>query len=104
MDVEAKAQWYLQREENLSEIEPPLQIDNWLIKERSFNDIYDKYDNSDYNDEKDDRWLSNVEIITHASPHRRIWMGPQFMFKIYNTPSGLVTKKIIITPCFPIHN
>ncbi|XP_049537113.1 uncharacterized protein LOC125951959 isoform X2 [Anopheles darlingi] len=36
----------------------------------------------------DDRWLSQVEIITHAGPHRRLWMGPQFMFKTYNTPSG----------------
>lgn len=33
-------------------------------------------------------WLSQVEIITHAGPHRRLWMGPQFMFKTYNTPSG----------------
>lgn len=36
----------------------------------------------------DDRWLSRVEIITHAGPHRRLWMGPQFIFKTYNTPSG----------------
>ena len=36
----------------------------------------------------DDRWLSHVEIITHAGPHRRLWMGPQFMFKTYSTPSG----------------
>lgn len=34
------------------------------------------------------RWLSQVEIITHAGPHRRLWMGPQCVFKTYNTPSG----------------
>lgn len=34
-----------------------------------------------------DHWLSQVEIITHAGPHRRLWMGPQFMFKTYNAPS-----------------
>lgn len=34
-----------------------------------------------------DQWLSQVEIITHAGPHRRLWMGPQFMFKTYNAPS-----------------
>lgn len=35
----------------------------------------------------DDQWLSQVEIITHAGPHRRLWMGPQFIFKTYNAPS-----------------
>ena len=35
-----------------------------------------------------ERWLSQVEILTHAGPHRRLWMGPQFTFKTYNTPSG----------------
>lgn len=38
-----------------------------------------------------ERWLSQVEILTHAGPHRRLWMGPQFTFKTYNTPSGLVS-------------
>lgn len=36
---------------------------------------------------QNDQWLSQVEIITHAGPHRRLWMGPQFMFKTYNAPS-----------------
>ena len=26
-------------------------------------------------------WLAQVEINTHAGPHRRLWMGPQFTFK-----------------------
>lgn len=39
-------------------------------------------------DEGGDSWLSQVEIVTHAGPHRRLWMGPQFVFKTYNTPSG----------------
>ena len=34
------------------------------------------------------QWLSQVEIFTHAGPHRRLWMGPQFIFKTYNAPSG----------------
>lgn len=28
-------------------------------------------------------WLSEVEIATHNSPHRRLWMGPQFRYKTY---------------------
>ncbi|XP_022648182.1 breast carcinoma-amplified sequence 3-like isoform X2 [Varroa destructor] len=26
-------------------------------------------------------WMSQVEIVTYAPPHRRLWMGPQFSFK-----------------------
>ncbi|PZC83387.1 hypothetical protein B5X24_HaOG207770 [Helicoverpa armigera] len=33
---------------------------------------------------EEERWLSQVEIVTHAGPHRRLWMGPQFVFKTYN--------------------
>ncbi|XP_037302060.1 breast carcinoma-amplified sequence 3 homolog [Manduca sexta] len=33
---------------------------------------------------EEERWLSKVEIVTHAGPHRRLWMGPQFVFKTYN--------------------
>lgn len=34
----------------------------------------------------DDNWLSQVEIQTHAPPSRRLWMGPQFSFKPYQSP------------------
>ncbi|KAG8234132.1 hypothetical protein J437_LFUL007498 [Ladona fulva] len=45
--------------------------------------------NSHHHAHSDERWLSQVEIITHAGPHRRLWMGPQFVFKTYNcTLSG----------------
>jgi len=43
--------------------------------------------------ESDERWLSQVEIVTHAGPHRRLWMGPQFTFKTYNSAvSGWVME------------
>ncbi|XP_076801852.1 BCAS3 microtubule associated cell migration factor-like isoform X2 [Clavelina lepadiformis] len=28
-----------------------------------------------------DEWLSQVEMVTHEGPSRRLWMGPQFCFK-----------------------
>ncbi|XP_046644842.1 breast carcinoma-amplified sequence 3 homolog isoform X3 [Daphnia pulicaria] len=31
--------------------------------------------------EMQETWLAHVEINTHAGPHRRLWMGPQFTFK-----------------------
>lgn len=111
--MEAKAQWTLQRQESAtaSDIQPPLPLDNWLVKDRFLEDtvadVVSDYGSFDYHHrgtggagsdhrgstssiDHDDRWLSQVEIITHAGPHRRLWMGPQFMFKTYNTPSGLV--------------
>ncbi|XP_049300952.1 uncharacterized protein LOC125774756 isoform X2 [Anopheles funestus] len=109
LEVEAKAQWCLQRQENSSagDIQPPLSLDNWLIKDRFIESVvggrsdagsmqdYDRLLHSHHRGstgnisvDHDDRWLSQVEIITHAGPHRRLWMGPQFMFKTYNTPSG----------------
>lgn len=92
LDVEAKAQWYLQRQNTSAELSPPLPKDNWLIKDRLIDNSLnvDMYSDMERTVERDDRWLSQVEIITHAGPHRRLWMGPQFMFKTYNTPSGLV--------------
>uniref|UniRef100_A0AAG5DQU3 BCAS3 domain-containing protein n=1 Tax=Anopheles atroparvus TaxID=41427 RepID=A0AAG5DQU3_ANOAO len=116
LEVEAKAQWCLQRQENASagDIQPPLSLDNWLIKDRFLEEgsggvklDYGEYHykssareldkqqqqqlpslGSAVSVDHDERWLSQVEIITHAGPHRRLWMGPQFMFKTYNTPSG----------------
>uniref|UniRef100_A0A182T3E6 BCAS3 domain-containing protein n=1 Tax=Anopheles maculatus TaxID=74869 RepID=A0A182T3E6_9DIPT len=112
LEVEAKAQWCLQRQENAStgDIQPPLSLDNWLIKDRFIEDgvvggrtdgagsvpDYERLQQHPHHRgsagslsvDHDDRWLSQVEIITHAGPHRRLWMGPQFMFKTYNTPSG----------------
>lgn len=36
------------------------------------------------------RCFSQVEIVTHTGPHRRLWMGPQFQFKTIH-PSGQTT-------------
>lgn len=37
----------------------------------------------------DDRWLSQVEIITYTGPDRRLWMGPQILFKTFiMSPTG----------------
>ena len=38
--------------------------------------------------ERDDEWLTNIEMESHAGPHRRLWMGPQFSFKTYQPPGS----------------
>ncbi|RVE64468.1 hypothetical protein OJAV_G00126170 [Oryzias javanicus] len=45
---------------------------------------------SDHGTQEDEEWLSQVEIVTHTGPHRRLWMGPQFQFKTIH-PSGQTT-------------
>lgn len=96
LHVEPKAQWILGSRSNTQvELSPPLSSENWLIKDR----VIDNNLNMDgqienaTNYQRNDRWLSQVEIVTHAGPHRRLWMGPQFVFKTYNTPSGFVFPK-----------
>lgn len=84
LEVEAKGQWPLLRTPTSSEIVPPLPLSNPLLS------VTFTPKNSQELDTAEDRWLSQVEIVTHAGPHRRLWMGPQFVFKTYNAPSGLV--------------
>ncbi|XP_020802869.1 breast carcinoma-amplified sequence 3 homolog isoform X2 [Drosophila serrata] len=89
LEVEARAQWNLgRRKDGSQEIIPPLGLDNWLIKDRHASLLLDSAHQFDEPDERAESWLAQVEIITHAGPHRRLWMGPQFVFKNYNTPSG----------------
>lgn len=84
LDVEAKGQWPFLRSPNSSEIIPPLPLSSPLLNVSIVPKINQELDTAE------DRWLSQVEIVTHAGPHRRLWMGPQFIFKTYNVPSGLV--------------
>lgn len=82
LEIEAKGQWPLQRMPNSLEILPPLVPSSPLL-------CYSGSPRTPRNsDSVEDRWLSQVEIVTHAGPHRRLWMGPQFVFKTYNAPSG----------------
>lgn len=44
---------------------------------------------SSRSESQDDHWLANIDIETHAPPHRRLWMGPQFAFKTFQPPGSL---------------
>ncbi len=35
--------------------------------------------------DKQRSWLSQVEMRTYSGPARRLWLGPQFAFKAYNS-------------------
>ncbi|XP_044010549.1 uncharacterized protein LOC122854171 [Aphidius gifuensis] len=97
LEVEAKGQWPLLRLTNSIEIIPPLPQSNPLLvlfgNNHHFtndkNEQQQQQQQQQQMDTAEDRWLSQVEIVTHAGPHRRLWMGPQFVFKTYNAPSGV---------------
>lgn len=88
--MEAKAQWTLLRNETFPDVVPPLSSNNPLLNE--FEKLNRGSQTDENDDNKGDKWLSQVEIITHSGPHRRLWMGPQFQFKVrfyhifYRTP------------------
>ncbi|CAH2091693.1 unnamed protein product [Euphydryas editha] len=78
LDVEQIAQWPLQRPPAAADLLAPLPSSNPLLQPVSYRR------RADTGMSEEERWLSQVEIVTHAGPHRRLWMGPQFVFKTYN--------------------
>ncbi|XP_068228212.1 BCAS3 microtubule associated cell migration factor-like isoform X2 [Palaemon carinicauda] len=82
LEVHASAQWALIRESTSGEIRPPLDLSSPLLaplsptRPRSLSPAH-SFDH----DDPEERWMAQVEIHTHAGPHRRLWMGPQFSFK-----------------------
>ncbi|KAL5017211.1 hypothetical protein ScPMuIL_006800 [Solemya velum] len=97
-------QWCLARSKMSLEYRPPLPNNSPLLlatdavqtqlatilAETADQDPVTRHDSKDSlssdhssKDDMDDQWLSQVEIITHTGPHRRLWMGPQFSFKTY---------------------
>lgn len=84
LSVHAKAQWKLMKPSFIKELQPPLQPNNMLVVMNSVSDAHLSGKNAPKDDNSDERWLSQVEITTHHGPHRRLWMGPQFTFKVFN--------------------
>ncbi|CAH1800471.1 unnamed protein product, partial [Owenia fusiformis] len=95
-----RAQWILTRGASNSELKPPLLSNNPLLlatdavtTQQPSEDDCDGVPRTDSQSslssdhsskgEWEDQWLSQVEIVTHIGPHRRLWMGPQFSFKTF---------------------
>lgn len=91
--MSAFGQWTLTQPRDRAEMQPPLPIDNPLmipalaastppVSACASAAVGGHFDQGD-----DDKWLSQVEILTHFGPHRRLWMGPQFAFKTFQSSS-----------------
>jgi hypothetical protein len=93
LEVRPKAQWMLLRPPHSSDLQPPLSPTNPLMVVPERLPTPSSCESREDDSGSDERWLSQVEIVTHAGPHRRLWMGPQFTFKTYNSAvSGLVME------------
>lgn len=116
LKITPKAQWPLQRIISSDEINYPIQHDNPLVKlntansnsnmNQKINDYY--YSNSlnslnslyttapssltNQSNSNSNDWIRQIEINTHMGPHRRLFMGPQFIFKTFN--SNLTTTML----------
>ncbi|XP_058020084.1 BCAS3 microtubule associated cell migration factor isoform X3 [Ahaetulla prasina] len=103
-----RASWTLVRTPQWNELQPPFNLNHPLLLAADSVQCYqylllglvplgspgpitrhESYDSlaSDHSGQEDEEWLSQVEIVTHTGPHRRLWMGPQFQFKTIH-PSG----------------
>lgn len=119
LKITPKAQWPLQRFISSAEVKFPLYGDNPLIvqgfspsstntnpiRKPSLNS-YDSYSPnslfvtapnsiehmSGNNGAPPSDWMKSIEVNTHIGPHRRLFMGPQFVFKTFN--SSIQTKML----------
>ncbi|VDN03736.1 unnamed protein product [Thelazia callipaeda] len=83
-------QWILQRNKSLSDVRTPICAHNplwtWLVPE-TVNEVQ--------KEEVDDKWISQIEVLTYLAPHRRLWMGPQFSFRTYIQPSQHTSAELV---------
>ncbi|OQV22361.1 Breast carcinoma-amplified sequence 3 [Hypsibius exemplaris] len=105
LNVHAQAQWLLNRHLSHSEFQPPFSDTHPLVGSVAFAAKRKPIDESGgggytakqphrstrqeelLNTKSDNEaWLSQVEIMTHSGPARRLWMGPQFRFAPTSTP------------------
>ncbi|GFQ86578.1 breast carcinoma-amplified sequence 3 homolog [Trichonephila clavata] len=97
LEVVAHAQWNLLRPTTSPEVQPPLPNTNPLMftpdtmahdTGRGRKPYVGILSSESKPTELEESWLSEVEIITHAGPHRRLWMGPQFSFQTFQHSSN----------------
>ena len=91
--MEAFGQWTLNPPKATNDLQPPLNQGNPLMDSLYFGleSPLSRHPSGGH----DDKWLSQVEIVTHVGPHRRLWMGPQFCFKTLRpAKDGLVVPEM----------
>ena len=119
LKISPKAQWPLQRFVSSDEVRYPVKPDNSLLFFNGSSNSHQPRKHSSLNSEQmasfspsslisnspssyfssqapnqagNNEWIKLIETNTHIGPHRRIFMGPQFVFKTFN--SNITTTKL----------
>jgi hypothetical protein len=79
----------------LCSIEDANLLDEGLTRNASKDSL--TFDHGLRDDECSD-WMSEVEMMTHEGPNRRLWMGPQFSFKTLVNSSTSLPATPVLTP------
>ncbi|XP_043196973.1 breast carcinoma-amplified sequence 3 homolog [Amphibalanus amphitrite] len=79
--VHAHAQWSLCRQTVWPEVRPPLATGSVLLHTPTPPAPPTPPAGAE-------QWVSQVEILSHSGPHRRLWMGPQFSFRPFSDSAG----------------
>jgi hypothetical protein len=59
----------------------PNSIDLYATAQNSLSSLGSQTNNNNNTND----WIKQVEVSTHIGPHRRLFMGPQFVFKTFNS-------------------
>jgi hypothetical protein len=92
--VTAYGQWTLTPPKERAELQPPLTVESPLMNpldhcsRLALGTGLRKDPGATHDSSNEEQWLSQVEIVTHIGPHRRLWMGPQFSFKTFRRVEG----------------
>ncbi|RNA07828.1 breast carcinoma-amplified sequence 3 isoform X2 [Brachionus plicatilis] len=102
--ISPKAQWPLNRFISNDEVPCPIQSDNPLMKNLPTRSALSKQASYEIptstfvtatslcaQNTVNCEWIKMIEVNTHLGPHRRLFMGPQFIFKTFNSSLSTCT-------------
>ncbi|VDM36490.1 unnamed protein product [Toxocara canis] len=81
-NLRANASWQLQRCKSSPDVRAPLAESNPLLAWLTASSQIEESKPSEES-EKNEKWITQIEVVTYSEPHRRLWTGPQFTFKTY---------------------
>uniref|UniRef100_A0A9J2PLW5 BCAS3 domain-containing protein n=1 Tax=Ascaris lumbricoides TaxID=6252 RepID=A0A9J2PLW5_ASCLU len=80
--LRANASWQLQRCKSSLDVRAPVAESNpllvWLNASNKIEEC-----KMNLEGERNEKWITQIEVLTYGEPHRRLWTGPQFTFKTF---------------------
>uniref|UniRef100_A0A914ZNP3 BCAS3 domain-containing protein n=2 Tax=Parascaris univalens TaxID=6257 RepID=A0A914ZNP3_PARUN len=80
--LRANASWQLQRCKSSLDVRAPIAESNPLLVWLNASSKIEEY-KVNLEGERNEKWITQIEVLTYGEPHRRLWTGPQFTFKTF---------------------